>query len=232
MKNTSTTTAAQHLLSLVFEGHQITAYIDNGKNRFNRNEVAAALDIKHVRTSINLHLDPDELGVRKVTVRSANGTTQIRDVATLTESGVLALVCSSKKPAARRFRRWLTGEVLPQLLKYGTYAPGATAGERCHHLRTRWMEERAREKAGHAEALEESGLLTIAAFRRQRGFANMDGLLFSCHLRSIARKEGYEPPRFYTGARRHTPAWPLHLLVLAQRACHPPLFLEYRPEAK
>jgi len=205
-------TTAHQLLSLVFEGHAIRTVIQEGKPLFYRNDVAGACGITNVQKSINLHIDPDELGFTKVQGRSSNGTVQTRDVATLTESGVLALVCASKKPAARRFRRWLTGEVLPQLLKYGSYAPGATAGERCAALRERWLAERSMEKAGHAEAYEASGLLTIAAFRRTAAIPASSALLFSYGVRSLARVRGYEPERFFTGALRHTPAWPPELL--------------------
>lgn len=211
-------TIAHQLLSLVFEGHHVRTVFQDGKPLFYRNDIAAACGITNVQKSINLHVDSDELGCSKIQVRSANGTQQTREVATLTESGVLALVCASKKPAARRFRRWLTDEVLPQLLKYGTYAPGATAGERCAALRERWLAERAAEKAGHAEAYAASGLLTIAAFRVQSGISGGEVAEFTFAVRSLARRTGYDPQRFFTGARRHTPAWPATLLNAARDA--------------
>ena len=233
MKYPTDPTTAQRLLALVFEGHEIRTVFQDGKPLFYRNDIAAACGIVHVRKSINLHLDNDELGVTKVTVRSATGTVQTREVATLTESGVLALVCASKKPAARRFRRWITGDVLPQLLKYGTYAPGATAGERCSALRERWLAERSTEKTGHAAAYAESGLLTIAAFRVLENIPASLALDFSFSLRSLARIQGYEPQRFFTGPRRHTPAWPPAMLrqaALTVRSSFTPEFVfQYTP---
>ena len=44
----------------------------------------------------------------------------------VSESGMYALIFQSRKPQARAFRKWVTGEVLPSLRKYGYYvAPGA-----------------------------------------------------------------------------------------------------------
>lgn len=134
---------------------------------------------------------------------------------------------ASRKPAARQFRRWLLGEVIPQLLKYGTYAPGATAGERCHALHTRWKQERARELGGHRQALEESGLLTIAAFRKLEPQTGEDPFLLARVLRNMAGEEGIQPAYFFTGRRRHTPAWPRDLIARARRRATPPHFLPY-----
>jgi hypothetical protein len=39
-----------------------------------------------------------------------------------TESGLYALILRSNKPMAKKFRRWVTGEVLPALRKYGVYS--------------------------------------------------------------------------------------------------------------
>ena len=43
----------------------------------------------------------------------------------ITESGLYTLVLRSRKPEAHRFRRWVTGEVLPQIRKTGGYIPAS-----------------------------------------------------------------------------------------------------------
>ena len=43
-------------------------------------------------------------------------------MAFITESGLYALILRSNKPMAKKFRRWVTGEVLPALRKYGVYS--------------------------------------------------------------------------------------------------------------
>jgi len=40
----------------------------------------------------------------------------------INESGLFSLILSSKLPTARRFKRWVTGEVLPAIRKHGVYA--------------------------------------------------------------------------------------------------------------
>jgi prophage antirepressor-like protein len=70
-------------------------------------------------------LDEDESDVRKVYIRSENGVNQYREMQFVTESGLYALIIRSNKPAARKFRKWITAEVLPSLRKYGVYSTDA-----------------------------------------------------------------------------------------------------------
>jgi prophage antirepressor-like protein len=66
-------------------------------------------------------LDQDEKGVG--TADTLGGKQQVGIV---NESGLYSLVFQSRKPAAVKFRKWVTGEVLPALRKYGQYAvPGS-----------------------------------------------------------------------------------------------------------
>ncbi|MEI6352260.1 MAG: Bro-N domain-containing protein [Verrucomicrobiota bacterium] len=219
MKHPADPTTAQRLLALVFEGHEIRTVFQDGKPLFVAKDVALAVEISKDRDVIRTHVDDDHVMSISLDVTSAK--TKARKTQTftmLTQGGVFALVMGSRKPAARKFQRWLADDVLPQLLKYGTYAPGATAGERCAALRGRWLAERDAEKTGHAAAYAESGLLTIAAFRVAAAIPARHALDFSFALRSLARIQGYEPPRFFTGPRRHTPAWPPAMLRQAALA--------------
>lgn len=223
--NTTTTTTAALLLALVFEHHQIRTVWQDGKWRFYRNDIAAALGIIHVRKSINLHLDPDELGVTKVTVRSANGTEQIREVATLTESGVIALVCSSRKPAARRFRRWLTDVVFPQLFTYGTFFEGASEAEQLMHLHRRWQIKRAASIASSETTLAESGHLPFRAFMQEHAIPARDIPAIASKLQVRAKADGITPTQVtLRGYPNPTNAWPRELLAAAVNSTTPRLF--------
>ena len=62
-------------------------------------------------------IDEDEKLVLKI---SASG--QKRDMLFVTESGLYALIIRSNKSSARKFRKWITSEVLPSLRKYGVYS--------------------------------------------------------------------------------------------------------------
>lgn len=215
-------THAQQLLSLVFQGHEIRTILQNGTAAplFVAKDVCAAVEIKDHKKAVSTLLPEERSGVVLTHLRSGprkRGENIKRTVTVVTESGLFALVMRSRKPAAAKFRLWIGSEVIPQLLKYGTYAPGATAGERCHALHVRWKQERSQELGLHCAALAESGLLTIAAFRKLEPCPGEDALLLSHHLRAIARESGFEPDRFFTGSRRHTPAWPREMLAKARR---------------
>ena len=65
-------------------------------------------------------LDPDEKGT--MIVKTLGGA---QEVTIVSESGLYALVLTSRKPGAKLFRRWVTGEVIPALRKRGFYSiPG------------------------------------------------------------------------------------------------------------
>lgn len=62
-------------------------------------------------------LDEDE--VRKVYLTDALGRQQLTNA--VSESGLYALIIRSNKPEAKKFRKWVTGEVLPTIRKTGRY---------------------------------------------------------------------------------------------------------------
>ena len=61
-------------------------------------------------------LDEDERMVRRLFVSS-----KMRDVLMVSESGLYSLIFTSRKPEARKFRKWVTAEVLPTIRKTGHY---------------------------------------------------------------------------------------------------------------
>jgi len=68
-------------------------------------------------------LDDDEKGVNSI--HTPGG---YQDMSVVNESGLFNLVLGSRKPEAKRFKRWVTHEVLPSIRKTGAYAaPGSAA---------------------------------------------------------------------------------------------------------
>jgi prophage antirepressor-like protein len=112
------------LMNLAFEDSLVRVRVDeNGNPWFCAKDVCRVLEIENNRDALS-SLDEDE----KITV--ANADSNPRDgiphsLAFVSESGLYALVFRSRKPEAKRLRKWVTAEVLPSLRKTGAYAlPG------------------------------------------------------------------------------------------------------------
>ena len=78
-------------------------------------DVCAALDLSDVSMSVS-KLDDDEKLVQKIFVSGQN-----RDMVIINESGLYTLILRSNKPEAKKFRKWVTSEVLPNIRKNGVY---------------------------------------------------------------------------------------------------------------
>ncbi len=84
-------------------------------------DVAGALGYADPAKAIRVHVDSEDKGVDKT---STPGGTQNATI--INESGLYSLILSSKLPSAKRFKRWVTSEVLPALRRTGRYeAPGS-----------------------------------------------------------------------------------------------------------
>ena len=81
-------------------------------------DVAEVLGYKDTDYAIRTHVDEED----KLT-RGFTGTGQNRNMICINESGLYSLVLRSKLPGAKKFRRWVTSEVLPQIRKTGVYSP-------------------------------------------------------------------------------------------------------------
>lgn len=88
----------------------------DGEPWFVGKDVAAALGYSAERNAIAAHVDEEDRLTHQI---SAAG--QMRNVTLINESGVYALIFSSKLPSAKKFKRWVTAEVLPVIRKTGTY---------------------------------------------------------------------------------------------------------------
>jgi prophage antirepressor-like protein len=87
----------------------------NGEPWFVAADVCAVLDIGNNRQAV-APLDDDEKGV--TTVDTLGGAQQMTII---NESGLYSLVLGSRKPEAKRFKKWVTSEVLPTIRKTGSY---------------------------------------------------------------------------------------------------------------
>lgn len=87
-------------------------------------DVAAALGYENPTKAIRDHVDEEDrrVGVQNVTPSIIDNLGREQWPTFINESGLYSLVLSSKLPAAKRFKRWVTSEVLPSIRKTGTYS--------------------------------------------------------------------------------------------------------------
>lgn len=79
-------------------------------------DVALALGYSNPRDALAKHVDDEDKGVSQIATPSG-----IQEMTIINESGLYSLVLSSKLPSAKKFRRWVTSEVLPSIRKTGAY---------------------------------------------------------------------------------------------------------------
>lgn len=93
-----------------------TTTIDN-EPYFVGNDVAQILGYEDYRGAINKKVDSDDKLRSQI-----DHAGQKRNVTLINESGLYSLIFSSKLESAKRFKRWVTSEVLPSIRKHGLYA--------------------------------------------------------------------------------------------------------------
>ena len=98
-----------------FDGVSIRTYTKDFEPWFVTADLAQALGYDHVPHAVRM-LDDDEKGVHKVDTPGGKQTLSVCN-----ESWLYHLVLMSKKPEAKRFRKWVTSEVLPSIRKHGKY---------------------------------------------------------------------------------------------------------------
>jgi prophage antirepressor-like protein len=108
----------------IFEDLLVRTMIRLGNPWFHAADVCRCLDIKNVTDALT-RLDDDE-----VTLVSNEGQDGPANNF-VSEPGLYSLILGSRKPSARRFKRWVTHDVLPAIRKNGVYrmATGQAMGE-------------------------------------------------------------------------------------------------------
>lgn len=105
---------------------QVRTLTLNSEPWFVGKDVATALEYKDTAKAVSAHVDDEDKHLVRVgeipTLKVNNYGAYI-----INESGLYSLILSSKLPSAKRFKRWVTSEVLPAIRRTGAYtAPSAT----------------------------------------------------------------------------------------------------------
>lgn len=88
----------------------------NNQPYFVGKDVAIALGYSNTRDALSRHVDDEDKGVAKCDTLGG-----VQDLTIINESGLYSLILSSKLPTAKKFKRWVTSEVLPAIRQNGYY---------------------------------------------------------------------------------------------------------------
>lgn len=156
----------------------------NGEPWFVGKDVASALGYAKPRNAIATHVDGEDK--KDAPIQGDLGGTQ--EMTIINESGVYALIFGSKLPNAKKFKHWVTSEILPTIRKTGTYSitqhkPDSYMIENPADRARRWAEEYEEKLAleckiaeqqpkveYHDAVLNKSGLMTTTAIAKDLGF--------------------------------------------------------------
>ena len=121
----------QTLQAFNFEAHALRVQMDeHGQPWFNASDVCAVLGYANSRDALADHVDQEDVAKRDTL--TAGGKQAANHI---NESGLYALILGSTKEQAKRFKRWVTAEVLPTIRQTGSYTarpapqPSAAAKE-------------------------------------------------------------------------------------------------------
>ena len=106
---------------LTFESREVRLILSNGEPQWIAKDVCEALGIAQPHRSL-ASLDDDEKGRHIVTTLGGP-----QELQTVNEAGLYSLILRSRKPEAKRFKRWITHEVLPSIRKTGAYSLSITS---------------------------------------------------------------------------------------------------------
>lgn len=109
----------------MFEGNEVRTIVMNGTPYFVGKDIAEVLGYKKSRNAIANHVDYEDK--KDAPIQGLLGGVQKATV--ISESGVYSLIFGSKLPSAKRFKHWVTTDVLPAIRKNGAYVSSKTAAD-------------------------------------------------------------------------------------------------------
>ena len=100
---------------------EIRTLIIDGQPYFVGKDVAEILGYSNTRDALSKRVDDEDKGVAKCDTLGG-----IQELTIINESGFYSLVLSSKLETAKKFKRWVTSEVLPSIRQTGNYISGTS----------------------------------------------------------------------------------------------------------
>lgn len=158
-----------NLIPHVFNDISIRTTEINGQIWFVATDVCKALEINNAPDALSRLDDDERLTIANTDSQNGKGA---QNYNIINESGLYSLILRSRKAEAKRFKKWVTAEVLPSIRKTGSYhAPQMTEDQLMHW---QWTSEHYSGKIGHDQAemlhflmrrwIEQSGLQQQTAY--------------------------------------------------------------------
>lgn len=126
-----------NLVKFNFKSNEVRVLLKDGEPWFVGKDVADALGYSNSTKAVIKHVDEEDKTQIMIDIKaeSQNGTVLKKGIkgktktTIINESGLYSLILKSKLPAAKKFKRWVTSEVLPSIRKYGKYEIGSKKDE-------------------------------------------------------------------------------------------------------
>ena len=175
----------------------IRVEVINNEPWFVAKDVCDALGIENNRNA-TARLDEDERGTSIVRTPSGEQT-----MTTVNESGLYNLIFQSRKPEAKKFRKWVTSEVLPSIRKTGRYEVGASSSSSAvvrHPRRSRselvnaellnllWLIGESLRQGEIKEVALELGVSRVTVSKVLNGYARNPRVLMALYQRAKANR--------------------------------------------
>lgn len=109
---------ASALIPFSFESHAVRVILRDNQPWFVAADVCEALELRNTRQVVSRLDDDEKATVHNPAARPGDGAQAFN---VINESGLYALIFTSRKAAAKRFRKWVTAEVLPAIRQRGRY---------------------------------------------------------------------------------------------------------------
>ncbi len=100
---------------------EIRTLMIDGQPYFVGKDVAEILGYAEPRSAVSKKVDDEDRGVAKMETSSG-----VQEMTIINESGLYSLILSSKLETAKKFKRWVTSEVLPSIRQTGNYISGTS----------------------------------------------------------------------------------------------------------
>lgn len=100
-----------------FKANEVRTVLISQEVWFVGKDVSEALGYSDLNKAVAMHVDEED---KKLNDKTSSSFGQ-RGATLINQSGVISLVLSSKLPDAKKFKRWVTSEVIPSVMKHGAY---------------------------------------------------------------------------------------------------------------